>query len=579
MTLLVKENDIKTKEVRETIALWQGNAESYDEDILDQWVESGVAFYNSSEGIRSIYKSEKKMNKNIKRLVKPSRRNFMAADVYKNIGTEEDPIYLKSSLSSQAERIKNSLGIEKDRKKFLHDLIAEGKIFTNVTKLFTEETLRQRADSISIKLKNEYPMTSKEWEKWTEATSRYNATSLTQVIAEYFSKQSIGDIGGEHVNYVPRRGYPGTLAPGELFKEDCPFEELGNKVLHPWPAMQQFQFHVRWPPAHPMIPPPLLWIGLCNKYTESFTNSQLSLPLNETVGGLAMEPADAIRIAKFAKFGNAYEPSEQLQHGGSLFKNGYNIPFYNPDHGPTVPEEDAQPPIPDELRPVTETWLDPYFGLETNFVSTPPEKSDTSESDYMDEEEARKSAIEKMWGDSPPSWRVQEEELEKQIESEIKAKMASESDGSDKSGGDDDDMELGSDTVAGYLSMNVNAPEEFASGERGSINNLLADDTLQNRRKAMRKQINSARQLQETSDGKARGRKTLIKYTIETIQDMQSEILNAERDLAMIRKAAKKTRRKATRTPDDLDDNADIMVENYDDEGGTTSSESSESTF
>ena len=35
-------------------------------------------------------------------------------------------------------------------------------------------------------------------------------------------------------------------APGENFKENNPFEDLPNRVLHPWPAMQQFQFHVRW---------------------------------------------------------------------------------------------------------------------------------------------------------------------------------------------------------------------------------------------------------------------------------------------------------------------------------------------
>ena len=35
-------------------------------------------------------------------------------------------------------------------------------------------------------------------------------------------------------------------APGENFKENNPFEELPNRILHPWPAMQEFQFHVRY---------------------------------------------------------------------------------------------------------------------------------------------------------------------------------------------------------------------------------------------------------------------------------------------------------------------------------------------
>jgi hypothetical protein len=36
-----------------------------------------------------------------------------------------------------------------------------------------------------------------------------------------------------------------SQAPGENFKENNPFEDLPNRVLHPWPAMQEFQFHVR----------------------------------------------------------------------------------------------------------------------------------------------------------------------------------------------------------------------------------------------------------------------------------------------------------------------------------------------
>jgi hypothetical protein len=44
--------------------------------------------------------------------------------------------------------------------------------------------------------------------------------------------------------YVPKAGFPGTLAPGINFKEDCPFESLPKKILHPWPAMQQIQWCV-----------------------------------------------------------------------------------------------------------------------------------------------------------------------------------------------------------------------------------------------------------------------------------------------------------------------------------------------
>ena len=52
-----------------------------------------------------------------------------------------------------------------------------------------------------------------------------------------------------------------------------------------------------------MLPPPLLFFGLNNMYTDNFTNWQLSLPYTETIGGLQMEPKDAMRIAKYSKIG------------------------------------------------------------------------------------------------------------------------------------------------------------------------------------------------------------------------------------------------------------------------------------
>jgi len=48
-----------------------------------------------------------------------------------------------------------------------------------------------------------------------------------------------------------------------------------------------------------------------------------------------MNPKDAMRIAKYSRIGNCYEPSEQLKHGGMIFYTGPQIPNYNPDHGPT----------------------------------------------------------------------------------------------------------------------------------------------------------------------------------------------------------------------------------------------------
>ena len=70
--------------------------------------------------------------------------------------------------------------------------------------------------------------------------------------------------GGKTSNYIPRRGYPGTLAPGEEFKENNPLETLPQYILHPWPSLQEVQYHARMPVTHPMIPPPVLWFGMNN---------------------------------------------------------------------------------------------------------------------------------------------------------------------------------------------------------------------------------------------------------------------------------------------------------------------------
>ena len=47
-----------------------------------------------------------------------------------------------------------------------------------------------------------------------------------------------------------------------------------------------------------MLPPPLLYFGLNNMYTENYTNWQLSLPYEEIVGGLHLDAKDAIRIGE-----------------------------------------------------------------------------------------------------------------------------------------------------------------------------------------------------------------------------------------------------------------------------------------
>lgn len=74
-----------------------------------------------------------------------------------------------------------------------------------------------------------------------------------------------------------------------------------------------------------------------------------------------------IKKAKYSKFGNCYEPSEQIPHGGMIFPSGHKIPNYNPDHGPTVSDEEAEPPIPDFLRPITEVISNTYHHYHNHY--------------------------------------------------------------------------------------------------------------------------------------------------------------------------------------------------------------------
>ena len=131
-----------------------------------------------------------------------------------------------------------------------------------------------------MRIKAEFPISSPEFIRWSNKTTQYNTTSLAQAVSLYAAEHSVGDVGGEDADYVPKAGYIGTLAPGENFEESHPMNKLPNKVLHPWPAMQEIPFHVRWPPSHPMTPPPQLWFALNNMYTEvswceSFFSSSL----------------------------------------------------------------------------------------------------------------------------------------------------------------------------------------------------------------------------------------------------------------------------------------------------------------
>jgi hypothetical protein len=388
-----------------------------------------------------------------------------------------------------------------------------------------------KGDDIANRLKD-FPIVSPAWKMWTNKTTTANATSLTQVFAEYYRDYSVGDNGGISVqesDYVAKAGYPGTLAPGEKFIQDCAIEDLPKRILHPWPAMQEIQFHIRQPPSHPMIPPPLLWIALNDMFTENFTNWQLGLPSQEVVGGWMMEPKDAIRISKQAKFGLSYRPEEQIPHGGMIFKGGIggSIPFYQPDHGPTVSKEEATPPVPDDLRHITERWIDPYQGIDLEVMASTLTAKE--EDEVRAEEAIRRQAAEKIlstfgtknFGFSENTY------TSANIENSKTSKRLKDS------------------TAVYYDSLRTATMEDF---ERAAV---IEDESAEMEAKNM--QDTSERDgrvkktletLEEVAAGRARGRRGIISYAIETIRDMQSEIARAEQDVATKRRAGRRRQRK-----------------------------------
>jgi len=571
--LLVRDGE---DEIFATISSWGTGKKKEKEEAVKQWTEQGSAFWMDAEGTRAVHLAEIKRKRpsstSLKLPAIKPKNKWIAADVYVNCATDDDPVYMHTSkyqslMQGNDKRLSDTA---------LEALIDSGAAFRNISYMLTSEQVLNRADGIATRLKDDFEMVSPEWRRWTEKTTGYNTTSLTQVVGEYFSQHSIGDVGGPNARYEGKPGYSGTLAPGIHFQDSYPAEELPTKVLHPWPSAQQFQFHVRWPPSHPMIPPPILWFAVNNMYTENYTAAMLQEPSEEIVGGLLMEPKDAVRIAKYGEFGNSYEPSDQIPHGGMIFDSAYRIPGYNPDHGPTVSEEEAKAPIPDELLPITETWLSPYYGLE----SADPKLKLTDDMERVDaeaEEEHRRQLVEQMISQSKlghpveddenvagdakaaegvssnkePLWFVAEQAEEVAIETEIDRRMLlqqeelelqmEELQGEDGSavageeelesiaGGTDDDELKDSrgsklPPATTYLDYNKNLNTLSISEEPYNVESDLSQ------RAKFRQEILTAKNLADVAAGKARGKRAIIKYTIESIESMSREVADAERE-------------------------------------------------
>jgi hypothetical protein len=227
-TILVKSGE---EDIISIINSWE-QKDQVEESLVEVWSQEGRAFWLTPQGTRSMHIAERKSNdvadQSSSAVASVDTLKY-SSNMYVQIGDDIEPVYVKSS------KIPKLKGI-KQKTSTLKEMVRRGEAFTNVTKLMNEETMLNRIDSIANTLQSNFSMTSPEWKRWIDKTSVYNATNLQQVFAEYYREHSIGDVGSAEGDYVPKRGFPGTLAPGEKFSDNYPIEKLPKRILHPWPV-------------------------------------------------------------------------------------------------------------------------------------------------------------------------------------------------------------------------------------------------------------------------------------------------------------------------------------------------------
>lgn len=373
---------------------WSGRDDYvFSEPVIEELLATRQAFRVNADGMRRWKLAVQRREENTRRPLKPL---LTSANIYKNIGNVSEPVYQKISSVDEHTQSVETLGDSSTTSAFKSK--AFSKLYRNMSELFYDEAVARRSDQIAMKLKREYDFGSPEWKRWVRVSERQNTTTLTHVLAEYFSGSSTGDIGHSDIDYVPQRGYPGTLAPGEKFPQQLPLDDLPKKLLHPWPAFQQIQYHVRWPVPFPYAPSPVLWIALNNLMVSSeqfnantteenkiflaeaaaaripdevfpHANELRSVLLElagpsstehepDVAGGDYSEEADAIYIAKHCREGSSYDLAEQIPHPAFNFTHGHTFPHYRPEHPATLPEKDVQPPIPEVLVKYITPWYE-----------------------------------------------------------------------------------------------------------------------------------------------------------------------------------------------------------------------------
>ena len=142
-----------------------------DSHVIEQWKALGHIYTLDAEGTQSLMASERKQLEEAYVIRRTSRLRHNV-DAYFNVASAKaKPKLIKAS---------SARDYQTGRRDF-ESLQRMGEGFSNVSDLFVDYSVLSRADNIATRISTEFPLASPEWQRYTNKTVQYNATSLTQV--------------------------------------------------------------------------------------------------------------------------------------------------------------------------------------------------------------------------------------------------------------------------------------------------------------------------------------------------------------------------------------------------------------
>ena len=142
-----------------------------DSAQIEKWKANGVIYTLDSEGTQSLLAFERKQIEDTY-VIRRKARLRHNVDAYLNVASAKaKPKLIKAS------QAKDYMAGRRD----FATLERMGQGFSNISDLFVDYSVLSRADNIATRISTEFSLASPEWQRYTNKTMQYNATSLTQV--------------------------------------------------------------------------------------------------------------------------------------------------------------------------------------------------------------------------------------------------------------------------------------------------------------------------------------------------------------------------------------------------------------